>query len=214
MPLGAFKAGMFGAAGGGSGDSVAMEKIADTTTAINGQSSFSFTSIPQTYDDLIVTFGAAESFTSPYQSGFYVWEVQPYFNNDYNDSIVYSGSVINGDPNLAGSIFSGSFDTTGDMDNFGYISANGNGNSLTCYKLEFQVSNYTRTDVYKNYYWRSFNGTDGSSWVGGREGFGSCQPTSDITRSITSISFRGSGNPNWFDGYTKCTLWGVKRAGV
>ena len=214
MPLGAFKAGMFGAAGGGSEDKVAIEAIADSGSSWDGQSVVSFTSIPQTYDDLLVTFGSMEIYTSPNQTAYYVTEIQPYLNEDYSNSWTYDFSVAMGDPNPSGTIFRSVGSTTGDLDNFGYASDKGNGTEHTAFKMELQITNYTKTDVYKNLYWRSANITQGSSWVGGKKGFACSGNTGDISRAITKVSFRTGGNPNWFDGESRVTLWGISRGGV
>ncbi len=214
MPLGAFKAGIFGAAGGGSEDKVAIEAIADSGSSWDGNSVVSFTSIPQTYDDLLVTFGSMEIYTSPNQTSFYVTEIQPYLNEDYSNSWTYDFSVAMGDPNPAGTIFRTVGSSTGDLDNFGYASDKGNGNEHTAFKMELQITNYTKTDVYKNLYWRSANMTAPSSWIGGKKGFGCSGNTGDISRAITKVSFRTGGNPNWFDGESRVTLWGISRGGV
>jgi len=209
MPFGLSKATVLGAAGSGGGaDLAAIEKIA--TASISGNpNSITFTSIPQTYDDLWVTSGT-EIYRWPDGSGFYVTMMEVSFNDDYSNSRRYDYTRSYGDPNPAGSPFGDRTNANAGGD-IGYASDHYSSYNHTVTPQEIQVYSYTSTSKHKPYQARSTSIFEETSWIGGHLVYG--MQHAQETTAITSLTIRETSGQNYWDNNAKVTLWGITRAG-
>ena len=209
MPFGLSKASVLGAAGSGGGTHLAaIEKIA--TVSISGNpASISFTSIPQTYDDLWITSGT-EIYRWPDGSGFYMTYMQMHFNNDRAESYRYDISRAYGDPNPAGSPFGDRSNTTGYFNGIGYATDHYSGYNHTICPQEVQIYVYTSSSKIKPFQTRSTSIAEETSWIGGALAYGARY---DPDANITSVTLTEGSGYNYWDNNAKVTLWGITRAG-
>ena len=209
MPLGAFKATVLGAAGSAGGaDLAAIEKIA--TVSISGNpTAITFSSIPQTYDDLWITSGT-EIYRWPDGAGFYMTYMQMHFNNDRAESYRYDISRAYGDPNPAGSPFGDRSNTTGYFNGIGYATDHYSGYNHTICPQEVQIYGYTSSNKIKPFQTRSTSIAEETSWIGGALAYGTRY---DPDANITSVTLTEGSGQNYWDNNAKVTLWGITRAG-
>ena len=209
MPFGLSKASVLGAAGSGGGTHLAaIEKIA--TVSISGNpASISFTSIPQTYDDLWITSGT-QMYRWPDGSGFYMTYMQMHFNNDRAESYRYDISRAYGDPNPAGSPFGDRSNTTGYFNGIGYGTDHYSGYNHTICPQEVQIYGYTSSSKIKPFQTRSTSIAEETSWIGGALAYGARY---DPDVNITSVTLTEGSGYNYWDTNAKVTLWGITRAG-